>query len=570
MPILVRDLLEDRKETVTVNSDDKISKAIDLMVRNDYSALPVVDEEQIIQGLISSDSILKTIQLVQMLPNELTVRPAMETRPNIVDVEEEMSDILKALQTTQCVLVGEGKKPHQKLRGIITSWDTSEYYRQRSEDFMYINDIESALKKHIENAFATDNDGDDRLNDAIIRVTSSQDTDLVYKATSLYFEKSKSEQKKPNDEIVKLVLAEIQRKYESKRLDELTLSELIELLFHKDTWAKCSSKFSIPNKNLRKLLNRVREIRNELAHFKREELTREERDTVLYCSRFLQELHPHNTPLYDFVEFENLEDNEPPTNDEGETSKGKYSPLAQYLVKQSAQTDELTLEFSNIEKIINSQLPESARKHGSWWANDSVGHVQSKQWLNAGWKVVAVNIPQERVTFVRESKKRQKYIAFFNRLVDKLKNNGDFDVNINPRGTSWHVLGHFYDADNNNSVAALSFGFTLTDQAQINLYIDAKSKDQNKKIFDDLSRNCKDNIEDAIRQLSEKEKISMQPIRWERNDSKRASKVAIYHPGSIDNDDSLETLIMWGEIAAQIFKQVIEKEMKKLGYEYRT
>ncbi|PMB26349.1 transcriptional regulator [Fischerella thermalis CCMEE 5205] len=74
----------------------------------------------------------------------------------------------------------------------------------------------------------------------------------------------------------------------------------------------------------------------------------------------------------------------------------KYQPLLEYL--QRSDCPEITLSFTEIEKLINSTLPNSARKERRWWGNRSTGSPQASAWMKAGY-VVELNLESETVTF---------------------------------------------------------------------------------------------------------------------------------------------------------------------------
>ena len=62
---------------------------------------------------------------------------------------------------------------------------------------------------------------------------------------------------------------------------------------------------------------------------------------------------------------------------------GKYDLLQHYFEGQTE--NELMLSFRQIERIIGSQLPDTAMK-AHWWANDSgsrSAHVQKLAWGKA-------------------------------------------------------------------------------------------------------------------------------------------------------------------------------------------
>jgi hypothetical protein len=65
----------------------------------------------------------------------------------------------------------------------------------------------------------------------------------------------------------------------------------------------------------------------------------------------------------------------------------KYQPLSAYLAALAA--DEVTLTLGEIEAILGTALPPSARA-SKFWANVSAGvhrSVQAQAWRRAGWRV---------------------------------------------------------------------------------------------------------------------------------------------------------------------------------------
>lgn len=76
----------------------------------------------------------------------------------------------------------------------------------------------------------------------------------------------------------------------------------------------------------------------------------------------------------------------------------KYEPLAQFL---KGAKDVQALSFGEIEDILGSPLPPSARKHEAWWSNNPRGHVNAQAWLEAGYRTESVDISREAVVFRR-------------------------------------------------------------------------------------------------------------------------------------------------------------------------
>lgn len=79
----------------------------------------------------------------------------------------------------------------------------------------------------------------------------------------------------------------------------------------------------------------------------------------------------------------------------------KYFPLHRYFLGQTAV--ELPLSFHDVEQVLGFALPPSARTHPAWWSNNPGTNVAVKAWRDAGWRTSRVDIPAERVTFVREA-----------------------------------------------------------------------------------------------------------------------------------------------------------------------
>jgi DNA-directed RNA polymerase subunit RPC12/RpoP len=79
-------------------------------------------------------------------------------------------------------------------------------------------------------------------------------------------------------------------------------------------------------------------------------------------------------------------------------SIAKYNPLRDFLATYRAT--QLQLVFEQIEGIIGSELEKEAYTFKSWWENDS-RNPQATAWLQAGWEVVDVSLPQRRIILRR-------------------------------------------------------------------------------------------------------------------------------------------------------------------------
>jgi hypothetical protein len=81
--------------------------------------------------------------------------------------------------------------------------------------------------------------------------------------------------------------------------------------------------------------------------------------------------------------------------------RSRYAPLYTYLTEQVSDTDaQVELPFSEVEKIIDAKLPQSAYQHRAWWAN-TPSHAQANAWVSAGWRVDRVDFEGDTVTLTR-------------------------------------------------------------------------------------------------------------------------------------------------------------------------
>jgi hypothetical protein len=81
---------------------------------------------------------------------------------------------------------------------------------------------------------------------------------------------------------------------------------------------------------------------------------------------------------------------------------GKYTPLEGYLRSLPKNKKQITLDFEQIEKILNTKLPSSAYEDQRWWEHETEGnHKSTRAWSNAGWKIENLDVTEKRVKLVR-------------------------------------------------------------------------------------------------------------------------------------------------------------------------
>jgi DNA-binding transcriptional regulator YiaG len=77
--------------------------------------------------------------------------------------------------------------------------------------------------------------------------------------------------------------------------------------------------------------------------------------------------------------------------------ESKYQPLQEFLSRSDVAV--VTLTFAEIETLMGTGLPPSARRNKTWWSNRSKGALQSSAWMTAGYLVKSLDLEKEEVTF---------------------------------------------------------------------------------------------------------------------------------------------------------------------------
>ncbi len=152
------------------------------------------------------------------------------------------------------------------------------------------------------------------------------------------------------------------------------------------------------------------------------------------------------------------------------------------------------------------------------------------------------------------SEKMERYRAFFQPLLDTLREEHKFTRARKAQLQSWYSFSI--------GVGGFSCGasFANDNRARIDLYIDQGnvSREENKRRFDVLKEQ-KSSIESEL----------TESLSWERLETKKASRIAAYRDGSIDDsDDILEEVRDWMIDRLLAFKKVFGpriEELKKTG-----
>jgi len=151
------------------------------------------------------------------------------------------------------------------------------------------------------------------------------------------------------------------------------------------------------------------------------------------------------------------------------------------------------------------------------------------------------------------NEKGQKYLAFFQGLIDDLYNL-QFTKAHKAQPQSWYTF-----SSENSTVFTYSASFALHRRVRTEVNIECGNVSVNKQIFDALFSERK-----AIESAMGSE------LTWERLDSRKASRVAVYRAGRIDSSsEELDEIKQWAISKLELFRKVfppkIEAAWQALG-----
>ena len=343
MPVTVQDLLADKLKPVCVSVDAMAVEALRLMIAGEYSQLPITDGNEELVGMITSDSITRALNLLNVKIQELKVSNANQPTKQY-KLDSDLSELLDGLRDTYAVPVVDN---FRRVIGIVTNYDTAAYFRSRAEDMMVVEDVETMLKDCI------------RV-DLWVHQGQIDDAELI---------------------------VTISKEIGTKTFDILTFSDYLILFIHGSRWDKFSSQIDLDRDACRKMLEQVKDVRNDLFHF-RTDISAERRYALNYCRDWLNRysqiimdaLGPTVIDGGEPVTIESLA-HEKGTSPEAITSQAdaladspqliekpssatsKYEGIATFLQTLPQHVDNVEVSFGEFESIIESELPKTAYEH---------------------------------------------------------------------------------------------------------------------------------------------------------------------------------------------------------------
>jgi CBS domain-containing protein len=223
---------------VWIHPDRELRAALHLMLRHDYSQLPVMTSERDVRGMIS----WKTIALRTNLGTQSRlVKECMDGPPEMVNEDMSLFRVIKTVVEHECVLVRDKTR---KITGIVTAADLSETLDQLGRPFLLLGEIENHIRGLLDGKFTRDE---------LQKIRISDD---------------------PGREV--------------KDVSDLTFGEYVRLIQDPDRWSRINLRLDrVP---FVKDLEAVNRIRNDVMHFDPEGITPEELEQLVETAKFLQEV----------------------------------------------------------------------------------------------------------------------------------------------------------------------------------------------------------------------------------------------------------------------------------------
>jgi predicted transcriptional regulator len=224
------------KNLVSIKPDGELLEAITLMINHDFSQLPVMQQtKRDLKGVISWRSIGQKLAVGKC---STKVRDLMEPNFQLIPSETSLFKALPVIIEHEYVLV---KNKSNEICGIITASDLSSQFKQLTEPFLLVSEIENHVRQ------------------------------ILIKLGKEDLQKGKDER-------------DTERNIET--VADLTFGEYLRLFQNPETWGKLS--IALDRGTFCEYLEKIREIRNNIMHFDPDGLEMESIEILRNFVRLLQ------------------------------------------------------------------------------------------------------------------------------------------------------------------------------------------------------------------------------------------------------------------------------------------
>ena len=235
-PISRLSLLEAASKTpVSVKRDAKLEKAYHLMWHNDYSQLPIMNNEREIVGIITWQSIAKGL-IANKESN--TVKDFVSKNYKVLNENTPLFEAIKEVINFGVVFV---KDKNNLIKGPVTPFDLNEEFIEQVEPFILLEQIENFIRLILDNKIVL-------------------------------------------EDLLKLISIDNDGR-EILSLSDLTFGDYIRVIENPDMWELLKLPFD--KKDFTKNLDCIREIRNGVMHFHPDKISKDDLELLRRTSDFL-------------------------------------------------------------------------------------------------------------------------------------------------------------------------------------------------------------------------------------------------------------------------------------------
>lgn len=237
-PISRLSLLEAASKTpVSVNRDAKLEKAYHLMWQNDFSQLPIMNNEREIVGIITWQSIAKGLIVNK---ESDTVKDFVSKNYKVLSENTPLFDAIKEVINNGIVFV---KDKNNLIKGPVTPFDLNEEFIEQVEPFILLEQIENFIRLILDNKVVL-------------------------------------------EDLLKLIAIENDDR-EISSLSDLNFGEYLILIENPEIWKLLKLPFD--KTDFTKNLHCIREIRNGVMHFHPDKISKYGLELLRKTSTFLYE-----------------------------------------------------------------------------------------------------------------------------------------------------------------------------------------------------------------------------------------------------------------------------------------
>ena len=151
--VRIRELDAAHQGLISVKRDEAVSVATGKMLLNDFSQLPVMQNSQNVDGVVSWKSIGSKYALCEEVPK--FVRDCMEPAKE-VEIDSPLLTALEDIYKHGYVLIRGGGEHKKAITGIVTATDVAQQFKQLTGPFLLIGEIEGHLRNLIFGKFTVE------------------------------------------------------------------------------------------------------------------------------------------------------------------------------------------------------------------------------------------------------------------------------------------------------------------------------------------------------------------------------------------------------------------------------